>query len=102
MGRKAGKSTTGWRQRYLVTVYERRQLFDVVLMRGRMRKADNGTLTALVSVDRHKGWARKEVAGIYSLARARTYEAAQRPEMIGYIAALRMQGYTAINEVPSW
>jgi hypothetical protein len=99
---KAGKTTTGWRRRYLVTVYHRRQLFEVMLMRGRMKKANNRTLTALVSWDKYKGWHQKEVADIYSLAKTITYEAAQRPEMIGYITALRMQGYTATNEVPSW
>ena len=71
-------------------------------MRGRMKKADNLTLTALVSRDKYKGWHREKVADIYNLAKTITYEAAQRPEMIGYIAALRMQGYTAMNEVPSW
>lgn len=102
MGRKAGKSTTGWRRRYLVTVYERQQQFDVVLLRGRMWRADGGTKVALVSTNRYRGWQRKEMPDIYSLCRTKTYEAAQRPELIGYISGLRMQGYTATNEVPSW
>ena len=99
---KAKRTVTGWRQRYLVTVYEPWRQFDVVLMRGRMRRSDSGTMTALVSTDKYRGWRRKEVADSYSLCTTKTYEAAQRPELIGYISGLRMQGYTAINEVPSW
>lgn len=77
-------------------------MFDVVLMRGRMRKSDSGVMTAFVSVDKYKGWSRREVADVYSLANTKAYEAAQRPEMVGYISALRMQGYTPVHEVPSW
>lgn len=104
---KAKKTTTGWRQRYLVTTYIRvgGSAVSVLLMRGRMRKSDNGELRALVSRDKYKGW-KWEVVGHdplpWSMYKTFTYEAAQRPEMVGYVSGLRLQGYALEGEMPSW
>lgn len=102
MGRKAKDSTTGWRQRYAVVIYYRQGKFETLLMRGRMRKSDTGELRALVSTEKYKGWKWHVLPDRFSGADVKLFEAAQRPEMVGHVSALRMKGYTSMNEVPSW
>ena len=102
---KAKKTTTGWRQRYLVTTFEMGRVATVLLVRGRLRKATLGSMMALVSKDKHKGW-RWETVDIgphpWKEHQTRLFEAAERPEMVGYVSSLRLLGYALEGGMPSW
>ena len=95
---KAGKTTTGWRQRYLVRVWEHGKRINVDLLRGNMKKSSNG-MCALIAKDRHGKWAWHVVSDYYNLS---TYDAHQRGDMLAHLARLRLSGYHVHGEVPTW
>lgn len=101
MSGKAGKTTTGWRRRYLVQVWDRSKHFEVLLVRGSAKRVRKGVQRVLIYTDK---WEWHEIDSepyVYSVGR-RFFDTSERGEMLALAASLRMRGFSLIKEIPTW
>jgi len=99
---KAQKTTTGWRRRYLVNVWHRQKVVEVVLARGRVRRKPDGDHHILISSKRDGKWDWYVLPDHQFLHQRNMFEASERDQMLAHVAAIRLGGYSLIGEVPSW
>lgn len=100
---KAAKTTTGWRRRYLVQVWDRTRVFEVVLVRGRAKRVSKGVHRVLVLTNIGK-WEWYNIDNeqyTFSVGR-RFFDTSERGELLALAASLRMKGFTLIGKVPEW
>jgi hypothetical protein len=101
MAGKAGKTTTGWRRRYLAQVWSGSRKFEVVLVRGGAKRVRRGVHRVLVLTNAGK-WEWYEMDDYtYSIGR-KFFEASERGEMLAFAARLRMDGFSLMGEVSTW
>ena len=100
------RTTTGWRQRYLVETHAGfKKRVDVHLLRGRMKKTTDGSLLAMLSKSKHGKWVWTIVDskyGFYNPIAHTTFERYESDVMVAHLAKLRLEGYQIDGEVPSW
>lgn len=101
MGSKAGSTTTGWRRRYLVQVWDRSKHFEVLLVRGSAKRVRKGVQRVLIYTDKWEWHKIDSEPCIYSVAR-KFYTDSERGELLAFAAGLRMKGFTLIGKVPTW
>jgi hypothetical protein len=101
MGGKAGRTTTGWRRRYLVQVWNRTGTFEVVLVRGSAKRVRSGVHRVLILTNADK-WEWYETGDYGYSSNRKFFEASDRGEMLAYATRLRMDGYSLEGEVPTW
>ncbi len=104
MGSK-GKTTTGWRRRYLVEKYIMYKEVRVRLVRGGMKKQPNGDMHVLVADQRDGKWYWDTVASWYhahSWMAVQVFNGHSPDEMLTVVAGLRLQGWTTPKGVPIW
>jgi hypothetical protein len=101
MAGKAGKTTTGWRRRYLAQVWSGSRKFEVVLVRGSAKWVRRGVHRVLVLTNAGK-WEWYEVEDYTFNTSRKFFEASERGEMLAFATRLRMDGFSLVGEVPSW
>lgn len=99
---KAQKTVTGWRRRYLVNVWHRQKVVEVVLARGRVRRRPDGDHHILISAKREGKWEWYTLPDHQFLHDRKMFEARERDQMLAHIAAIRLGGYSLLGVVPSW
>jgi hypothetical protein len=105
MGSKAGKTTTGWRRRYLVELFVVQKLISVRLMRGRMKKQPNGDMHVLVADQKDGKWYWDNIISwqqAHSWMSVQVFDGGSPDEMLAMVAGRRLQGWTTRNGVPTW
>jgi hypothetical protein len=101
MAGKAGKTTTGWRRRYLAQVWSGSRKFEVVLVRGSAKWVRRGVHRVLVLTNAGK-WEWYEMEDYTFNTSRKFFEASERGEMLAFATRLRMDGFSLVGEVPSW
>jgi len=104
MGSK-GKTTTGWRRRYLVQRFHPDKKVRVRMLRGRMKKQKSDVIHALLCDQRGGKWYWDGVtANEFSLPWVQTdvLDGDSPDELMTMVAGLRLQGWTIQGGVPLW
>jgi hypothetical protein len=109
MSGKAGKTTTGWRRRYLVQVWDRSKHFEVLLVRGSAKRVRKGVQRVLIYTDKWEWYEIDSEPYVYSVGRRffdtvgrRFFDTSERGELLALAASLRMRGFSLIKEIPTW